>query len=190
MEKILSDFKRAGHRLAHIFADGWSTGSHKRKMTLLEAPTGTLLFYYKDIKQEIVQTLLLEVFGVSKKWVIIMDRRQDLKCDFDSSRKKWTFGSGPLLCQRFWRRREETTCKLKRIEISLVLVKIMLHVLTYVVSKNCFGIEMVLCDLYLKRFDLTKGLLFKTFVITVWYKLCRCDRSVLKFKSISLLMNW
>jgi len=26
---------------------------------------------------------------------------------------------------------------------------------------------MVLCDLYLKRFDLTKGLLFKTFVTTV-----------------------
>jgi len=37
---------------------------------------------------------------------------------------------------------------------------------------------MVLCDLYLKRFDLTKGLLFETFVITVWYKLCRCDHSV------------
>jgi len=42
---------------------------------------------------------------------------------------------------------------------------------------------MMLCDLYLKRFDLTKGLLFKTFVITVWYKLCRCDHSVLEFKS-------
>jgi len=28
---------------------------------------------------------------------------------------------------------------------------------------NCFGIEMVLYDLYLKRFDLTKGLLFDTF---------------------------
>jgi len=28
---------------------------------------------------------------------------------------------------------------------------------------NCFGIEMVLCDLYLQRFDLTKGLLFETF---------------------------
>jgi len=54
------------------------TGSHKRKMTLLEAPTGTLLFYYKDIKQEIVHTLLLEEYGVSKKWVMIMDRRQDL----------------------------------------------------------------------------------------------------------------
>jgi len=49
---------------------------------------------------------------------------------------------------------------------------------------------MVLCDLYLKGFDLTKGLLFKTFVITVWYKLCRCDHSVLEFKSFSLQMNW
>jgi len=38
---------------------------------------------------------------------------------------------------------------------------------------NCFGIEMALCDLYLKRFDLTKTLLFDTFSITVWYKLCR-----------------
>ena len=46
-------------------------------MTLLEAPTGTILFYYKDIKQEIVHTLLLEEYGASKKWVIIMDRRQD-----------------------------------------------------------------------------------------------------------------
>jgi len=47
-------------------------------MTLLEAPTGTLLFYYKDIKQEILHTLLLEKYGVSKKWVIIMYRKQDL----------------------------------------------------------------------------------------------------------------
>ena len=47
-------------------------------MALLEAPTGTWHFYYKDIKQEIVHTLLLEEYGVSKKWVIIMDRRQDL----------------------------------------------------------------------------------------------------------------
>jgi len=66
----------------------------------------------------------------------------------------------------------------------------MLHVLTYVVSNIFFGIEIVLCDLYLKRFDLTKGLLFKTFVITVWYKLCRCNHSVLEFKSFSQLMNW
>jgi len=46
-------------------------------MTLLEAPTGTLRFYCKDIKQEIVHTLLLEEHGVSKKWVIVMDKRQD-----------------------------------------------------------------------------------------------------------------
>jgi len=50
MKKNLYNFKWAGHKLVHIFADGWSTGLHKRKMTLLEAPTGTLLFYYKDIK--------------------------------------------------------------------------------------------------------------------------------------------
>jgi len=47
-------------------------------MILLEAPTGTLLFHYKDIKQEIAHTLLLERYGVPKKWVIIMNRRQDL----------------------------------------------------------------------------------------------------------------
>ena len=56
-------------------------------MTLLEAPTRTSLFYYKDIKQEIVHTLLLEEYGVSKKWVIIMDRRQDLNVTWTPARK-------------------------------------------------------------------------------------------------------
>ena len=60
------------------------------KMTLLEAPTGTLFFYYKDIKQEIVHTLLFEEYGVSKKWVIIMDRKQDLNVTSTQARK-----SGP-----------------------------------------------------------------------------------------------
>jgi len=59
-----------------------------------------------------------------------------LKRDFDSSR--WTVGSGPLLCQRIWRRREETACKRKRIETSLVFVTIMLHLLMYVVSNKFF----------------------------------------------------
>jgi len=49
---------------------------------------------------------------------------------------------------------------------------------------------MVLCDLYLKRFDLTKGLLFDTVSITVWYKLCRYYYSVLELESFSLPMNW
>jgi len=88
MEKILLDLKWAGHRLAHIFADGWSTGSHKRKMTLMEAPTGTLLYYYQDLKQEIVHTLLLEECGVSNKWVIIMDRRQDLNVTSTPAEKR------------------------------------------------------------------------------------------------------
>ena len=75
LENFLPDFKWSGHRLAHVFADGLTTASHKRQRTLLEAPTGTILFYHKDIKQQIVHTLLLEKYGVSKKWVIIMDRR-------------------------------------------------------------------------------------------------------------------
>jgi len=37
---------------------------------------------------------------------------------------------------------------------------------------------MVLRDLYLK----TKSLSFDTFMITVWYKLYRCDHSVLELK--------
>jgi len=96
MEKNPCDFKWAGHRLAHIFADDWSAGSHKRKMTLLEAPTGSLLFYYKDIKQEIVHTLLLEEYGVSKKWVIIIDRRQDLNVTSNPAGK-----SGPSAQDRY-----------------------------------------------------------------------------------------
>jgi hypothetical protein len=40
---------------------------------------------------------------------------------------------------------------------------------------KCSGIKLVLCNLYLTRFDLPKDLLFDTFFITVWYKLCCCD---------------
>ena len=60
------------------------------------------------------------------------------KCDFNSIRKNWTFGSGPLLCQRIGRRREETACKRRRKEINLVFVIFMLHVLMYVVSGKLF----------------------------------------------------
>jgi len=68
-------------------------------MILLEAPTRALLFHYKDIKKEIMHTLLLEEYGVSKKWVIIMDKKQDS----NAIREKWSFGSGSLMCQRFRR---------------------------------------------------------------------------------------
>ena len=56
-------------------------------MTLLEAPTVTLILYYKDIKQEVVHTLLLEEYGLSKMWVIIMDRRQDLNVTLTPAQK-------------------------------------------------------------------------------------------------------
>jgi len=53
MEKNLPDFKWAGHRLAHIFADGWSTRSHNLKMTLLEASTGHYFFVTKTLNKRL-----------------------------------------------------------------------------------------------------------------------------------------
>jgi len=133
--------------------------SHKRKMTLLEAPTGTLLFYYKDITQEIVHTLLLEEYGVSKKWVIIMDRRQDLNVTSTPAGKRgpsaWDhycargfvdLRHGTITVPEVLEEARRNGVQTKKIEIILVFVKIMLHVLTCVVSNNVFGIEMVLCD--------------------------------------------
>ena len=55
---------------------------------------------------------------------------------------------------------------------------------------DCFGTELVLCNLYLMKFDLTKGLLFDTFFNTVLYKFCLCDQWVLGCESFSLPMNW
>jgi len=52
--------------------------------------------------------------------------------------------------------------------------------LLYMFVMNCLGLEMVLCDLYLK----TQGLLFDTFISTVWHKLYRCDHSVLRVRNI------
>jgi len=97
-----------------------------------QAPTVTSHFYYKDIKQEIVHTLPLEEYSVSKKWVIIMDSRQD------SNAASTPAGSGLLPCKEFRMGREETTWKHKRIETSLVIVMFMSRVKTYVFSNNLF----------------------------------------------------
>ena len=51
---------------------------------------------------------------------------------------KWTFGSRLLLCQEFRKRLEETAWKRRRIEKSLVFVRFMLSVMTYVVSHKFF----------------------------------------------------
>jgi len=77
-----------------------------RMDVIREAPTGTLLVYYKDITQEIVRMLLLEQYGAWNKLTIIMDKSRT-KMRFYSSRNNWTFGSGSLLCQQFRRRRKE-----------------------------------------------------------------------------------
>jgi len=52
--------------------------------------------------------------------------------------KKWTFGSGSLLCQKFRRRHEEMARKRRKMETSLVIMIFLLHVLTYVVSYKLF----------------------------------------------------
>ena len=54
------------------------------------------LFYYKDIKQKIVYTLLLEESGVSKKWLILMYKRQDSNATLTPAGK-----SGPSAQDRY-----------------------------------------------------------------------------------------
>jgi len=160
-------------------------------MTLLKAPTGTLLFNYKDIKQEIVHKLLLEEYGVSKKWVIIMDRKQDLmwlRLQQEKVDLRLRTVTVPEVLEEARRNGVQTKRNRNKSSICDSYVTGVGWPTLFLI--NCFGIEIVLCDLYLKRFDLTKGLLFTTFVITIWYKLCRCDHSVLEFRSFSLLKNW
>jgi len=69
---------------------------------------------------------------MSKKWVIILDRRQD--CGPSAS--------GPAAqdryCTRGLEETEETAWKRKRIETSLVIVIVILHVLTKVVCAKLF----------------------------------------------------
>ena len=118
------------------------------------------------------------------------EQETGLKCDFDSHRKKWTFGSESLLYQKLRRRREETAWKRRRIETDLVNVMFMLRLFTWVVLINCFWIELVLRDLYLTRFDLTTGLFFGTFLIAVWCKLFCCNHWLLVFESFSPPIDW
>jgi len=89
-------------------------------------------------------------------------------CGFDSSRNKWIVGPRSLLCKWLRRRREETAWKRGRIKTSLVVVMLLLRVMTYVVFYQLF--ELVLCDLYLTRFDLTKDLFVDTFFMNILNK--------------------
>ena len=62
--------------------------------------------------------------GNSSHWIVLFFQRY------------WLAGVGAAVDEKYWE--EETACKRKRIEISLVFVTIMFHVLTYVVSNNLF----------------------------------------------------
>ena len=120
---------------APIFADGWSTASHRRKTTVLEAPTGTLLFYYKDSKQGLSKDCAYVIVGGI--WCVEEvgnhhGQETGQNCGFDSSKNKWIVGSGSLLRQGLRRRSEETAWKWRRIKTSLVVVMLLLRAMTYV----------------------------------------------------------
>jgi len=71
----------------------------------------TLLSHYKGIKQEIVHTLLLEEYGVSKKWVIIMSHHDrsgtQMRLRLQQEKRDLALGPGIVTVQNFRRRREE-----------------------------------------------------------------------------------
>jgi len=54
---------------------------------------------------------------------------------------------------------------------------------------NCFGIELALCDLYLTRFVLAKGLLFDTFYRCIFTQIKSCDHWIFEFESLLAPMN-
>jgi len=57
---------------------------------------------------------------------------------------------------------------------------------------NCSGIELVIFDLYVTRFNLSKarGLLFLDLFIADSYKLHPCDHRVIEFSLHSLQIDW
>jgi len=75
--------------------------------------------------------------------------------------------TGSLLCQGPRRRREETAWKRRRNKTSLEVLMFLLRVMSVLFSINYIGMELVLCDLYLTKFDLTKDLVCDTFFIAV-----------------------
>ena len=62
------------------FQGGWSTASYKRACSRSEAPEGYHLFRYKDKRTECIAHMLdLQVYGVTKKWVIITEISKEVE---------------------------------------------------------------------------------------------------------------
>ena len=110
-----------------------------------------------------------------KKWIIIMDRRQDSNAASTSAKTsepsardsycaKSLRGSTKNSLKPEKNRDKSNDCDVHVTCFDVLCLKI-----------NCFRIELVLYGFHLTRFDLTKGLSFVTFSIAVLYKLCHCD---------------
>jgi len=130
------------------------------------------LFYNKDIKHEIVHTLLLEEYGVSKKWVIIMDERQDKTAASTQAERSASLAQDCYCAMRVAQeeaRRNSVETETNKDESSSCDVVLTCDDVRFFLI-TCFGIELVLCDLYLTRFDLTKDFLFDVFFIDVFNK--------------------
>jgi len=83
-----------------------------------------------------------EIFGACGIWCVEevgnYHGQEGQKCGFDSSRNKYIFGSGSLLCQGPRRRHKETAWKRRQIKTSLVVVMYLLRVITYVIFYKLF----------------------------------------------------
>ena len=97
LENLLPDFKWSGDRLAHMFPHSLSTASHKRQRTLLEASKRTLFFITETLSKKLCTCYRWGIRCVAEVGDYHgQEPERGLKCDFDSSRKKWTFGSSLL----------------------------------------------------------------------------------------------
>ena len=165
----LETFCQTSSGQEHVFADGSSKVSYENKRTWVEAPTGTLLFYYKDIKQEIVCPLLLEEYGVSNKWVIIMDRRQD-----STATSNPTGNSEPSIqvFQEVW------------FDEGFLIWHFFNYCLGQIVSLFCFWFLMVI------RVNFVTDTVHPVTKSTMGLGRLCCDHSALKLESFSPPMNW
>ena len=70
----LAGFSWTGKRVAHIFPDKWATASFRRKPKadeIAEYGDGFYVFYYGDVKEEMMHDLDLDEWGITKSWVIL-----------------------------------------------------------------------------------------------------------------------
>ena len=64
------------------FEGGWSIASYKRPCSRKEGPEGYHLFHYKDkdtVTMSFANTLDLQEYGVTKKWVIITEISKEVE---------------------------------------------------------------------------------------------------------------